>query len=521
LIFDFCEFDGFYAHYKPLTPYGVMDKMKKTIYKDKKVLQKIYHQTSLCINFSSKSSSKLSKVEYHLKKIPHLDYLETLSTFESVEIFQLKKFLVNYKAIFDLLSKDLLSSFNVNFDVYELYDYLNIDGYGKQEFYISSAYSDRLKKIREDIKFKGKFLSREKKTILGDLLKNFKLDFRFRDFLIVHKNLAKNMFGSIFLESYDNEHFIAKPIYSENYNILATDIKNLVAQEKHEEKIIEKKIQKLVSKELKNFLQYIETIKKVDISFARARFALEYSLTKPQFIEYGKNICLKKGIFYPLMESCQAKNLKYTPLNIGFDNNIALIYGSNMGGKSVLLKTVLFMQICVQMGFFAPAEEFNTPVFDEFFYIGEDVNSIEQGLSSFGFEINSLVGALKFSHKKCFFFLDEFAKATNSKEARALLNAIVKYFFEKNLYSLISTHTGGLKNSKGISTYKMMGLNRKKYRENFYKTKNHLEIIRQLNHFMEYRLIKSPADVAVHDALEIAKILGLNSEIIENAKMNL
>ena len=88
--------------------------------------------------------------------------------------------------------------------------------------------------------------------------------------------------------------------------------------------------------------------------------------------------------------------MTYTPLDAVLDANVTVIFGSNMGGKTVALKSFAFLQACAQTGLFVPAVRFETRLFKHFHYLGEGAAKEEtQGLSGFGFEIRQFVEASK------------------------------------------------------------------------------------------------------------------------------
>jgi DNA mismatch repair ATPase MutS len=174
-----------------------------------------------------------------------------------------------------------------------------------------------------------------------------------------------------------------------------------------------------------------------------------------------------------------------------------------------------------QMGFWVPAEAYQTSVFENINYIGEDLSEKVEGLSSFGFEIHNLSNAIKNFDTNTLLLIDEFAKTTNSIEAKAIIAAMLKSFSQKgNVYSFVSTHFMELPEFEKVSFYKMKGLNYSEYEKYYNKEKQYSlhERIKLINTFMHYEIIKTGNKDRTYDAIKIADTLGLNEEIITYTK---
>ena len=111
-----------------------------------------------------------------------------------------------------------------------------------------------------------------------------------------------------------------------------------------------------------------------------------------------------------------------------------------MGGKTVVLKTAAFFQVLAQMGFFVPAEYYQTQVFKKISFAGNLSDEDTDGLSGFGLEMRSFIESTGLAEKSLI-FMDEFAKTTNSSEATSLLSAIIETFSKNpNAFMFVSTH---------------------------------------------------------------------------------
>jgi len=154
-----------------------------------------------------------------------------------------------------------------------------------------------------------------------------------------------------------------------------------------------RKLAAAVSSERKNFEAYIKALTRIDVAAERARLAAELKLVRPLIRKYPAAIKMVKARFLPLEAKLAEAGLRYTPLTASFSRRVNVIYGSNMGGKTVALKTLAFAQLLTQSGFFIPAASFETCLFDGAAFIGGADMETAGGLSSFGLEMNDFASA--------------------------------------------------------------------------------------------------------------------------------
>jgi len=199
-----------------------------------------------------------------------------------------------------------------------------------------------------------------------------------------------------------------------------------------------------------------------------------------------------------------------------------VIYGSNMGGKTVALKTLAFMQLAAQSGFFTPAARFETCLFDSAAFIGGAELETAGGLSGFGLEMNDFaVTHERLKNSNVLILMDEFARTTNSEEATALLSAILEDLGEKKgAFAFLATHFSGLRAGKGASSFKMRGFDTEAFKEYFGgKPAAKLEEkLKMINRFMRYEVLEGGAGEETRDAIKIAGILGVARPVIKRAQ---
>lgn len=190
-----------------------------------------------------------------------------------------------------------------------------------------------------------------------------------------------------------------------------------------------------------------------------------------------------------------------------------------MSGKTVLLQTVAALQLAAQMGFFVPARRFETAVYGRLCCVAGPPDEEKAGLGSFGREVSALVEALRPAGKRTLLFLDEFARSTGSVEAGALLAGLIERLCaEGGVRALLATHCAGLPRLAGASFHRMKGLDRRKFEAASRGAGRAVdERVKLLHRSSDYRLVADAGGARGGDALYIAGVLGLGSDIIRAA----
>jgi len=157
--------------------------------------------------------------------------------------------------------------------------------------------------------------------------------------------------------------------------------------------------------------------------------------------DQGSPVFCAEGMAHPLLKNGVANDLKFGSPQTGSPENILIITGSNMSGKSTLLRTAGLNLVLAYAGTAVCAEKFRcSPM--ELYTCMRVKDNLEQNISSFYAEllrIKMIVRAVE-AGKVIFFLLDEIFKGTNSIDRHAGAKALLKTLSKSRLLGLISTH---------------------------------------------------------------------------------
>lgn len=517
----FAEFETFYAGFRPLTPYGRLRREARRFHTDAAGLKTEYDLTAAMAAFLAGSRHKADKLRFHLRNIPQLD-LSAGALGSAAGLFLARKFLFNAAEIFKLLPAPLRSRFGARWTSADLLALLDKGGSG-EAFHIADAYCPDLAGARAAIAACDKSLKALREKRLKALRERWGLDFTDRDFLVIDEKTAARTAGApeLFAEPFDGGHVTVKPVYGQDYMEVSAERDRLRGREQELEAAAVKKLAAAAAAEKKALEGYAEALEKIDVAAERARLAAELRLERPLVRKFPAPIKLVKARFLPLEARLAGSGLRYTPLTASFTRRVNVIYGSNMGGKTVALKTLAFCQLLAQHGFFVPAASFETCLFDGAAFMGGAEMETAGGLSSFGLEMNDFAAAhARLKGENLLLVMDEFARTTNSEEAAALLSAILEDLAAKDsAAAFLATHFSGLA-AGGAAAFRMRGFDTAAFNDYFSGRAacSLEEKLRMINKFMRYELQEGGDAAEARDAIKIAGVLGVAKGIIKRAQ---
>ncbi len=512
----FCGFDEFLAHYEPLTPYGRAEKARGTFYASPGALTLLYDLTGAFVSFS-RNKAKADKLSWHLKNIPELPSDGPASG--PAGLFLVHRFLSNFKAAAALLPAPLAKKLGFRWDCAGLLTLLD-KGAQSGAFHIADSFSPALAKARRAIAGIDRHLAGLRAERLDEIRKKSGLDFDGLDFLVIGEDRARCLCGCVFTEPYDAGRVVAKPIMTPAWLELAGERERLRAEEGREEARACAELWAAVTGERAALEACEKAVELCDRAFSRARMAKELSLSRPRLAPAGSPISVEGGRLLPLERTLAGYGLPYTPLDFIFSKPLSVIHGSNMGGKTVVLKTVTLLQLAAQTGFFVPAKKYSAPVFAGLAAVWGDPDEKAEGLSAFGLEMEAFNRAWSAADRPLLLVMDEFARTTNAAEASALISGVLSAAAANpNVRLLLATHFR-VSLPGEAAALRMRGFDTAAFRRHYKgKTSAGLrEKLRTINRFMRYGLAAEKDSAGPADALKIAAILGVPAAVIRAAE---
>ena len=193
-------------------------------------------------------------------------------------------------------------------------------------------------------------------------------------------------------------------------------------------------------------LQAVGVLGELELQFAKARFAEDYSCV-PVLVGENSRLVLFNAR-HPLLErNLKGKGGHVVPISIELEGERLelVITGPNTGGKTVALKTVGLLALMAQSGISVPADRAELPVFDSVLADIGDYQSIEQNLSTFSAHVTNIDFISRTATATSLVLLDELGSATDPEEGAALAVAIAEHFRRIRCITVISTHHTSLK----------------------------------------------------------------------------
>lgn len=184
-------------------------------------------------------------------------------------------------------------------------------------------------------------------------------------------------------------------------------------------------------------------IAQLDVAAGLSELAVSESYTKP-ILNDGYAIDLKEAR-HPIIENALPLGEKYIPNDIFLDKDsqqIIMVTGPNMAGKSAILRQTAIVCLLAQIGSFVPAKHAEIGMLDKIFTRVGATDNISAGESTFMVEMNEAANILNNISERSLILLDEIGRGTSTYDGVSIAWAIAEYLHQHPTQSktLFATH---------------------------------------------------------------------------------
>ena len=447
------------------------------------------------------------------------------SVLSVVEIFEIKSLLLQMEKVRSLADKLSVPAEFIPDDTVKLLDTLDPVKDRLNTFYIYDVFSEKLGELRKEKKETERELRKKQKALREIVKDKYGVNLTPKFEIVISKSDPQSikMIGEITElirsdEDYMSVTFSLAPTEGMDACIRRSD--ELMTLIEEEELDVREYLSKEISSYERVLLENCEKLGRLDITLSKAIYADRHDCVMPEIVnehviefEDGRNLQVE--------DILKEKGKEYCPVSIALDDGVTCITGANMGGKTVSLKLVGMVAILAQHGFFVPCRRARVGLSNYMQILIGDSQSIERGLSSFGSEMEELKEILDNGRDRSLILIDEIASGTNPAEGLALTKSLVDYLKTKAYITLITTHFETVTEDVSVRNMQVKGLagadfSRLDKEIRYAGRKERIDII---SRYMDYRLVlvEDAAEIP-KDALNIAKMLGIDRDIIEKAK---
>ena len=219
------------------------------------------------------------------------------------------------------------------------------------------------------------------------------------------------------------ERYITEELKEYEEKILGAEERMLVIEQR-----IYSEIVAYVARTLPQLQRNAATIAGIDCLQSFARIACERHYVRP-VLDEGRRIDIRQGR-HPVIETLMPVGEQYVPNDVMLDDKeqqIMMITGPNMSGKSALLRQTALIVLMAQMGSFVPAESAHIGIVDKIFTRVGASDNISQGESTFMVEMLESASILNNISDRSLVLLDEIGRGTSTYDGISIAWAMVEY----------------------------------------------------------------------------------------------
>ena len=247
---------------------------------------------------------------------------------------------------------------------------------------------------------------------------------------------------------------------------------------------------------------------RLDVLSGFADLAISNRYCRPKMTD-GKVIDIKQGR-HPVIETMMQPGEEFVPNDIYLDNEkqqIIILTGPNMAGKSALLRQVALISLMAQVGSYVPASEATLGYCDKIFTRVGASDNISRGESTFMVEMLETSMILHNLSSRSLVLLDEIGRGTSTYDGMSIARAIVEYIHEygDGAKTLFATHYHELNDLEDI----------------YDRVKNFHIAVKEVGKNVIFLRKLKEGGVAHSFGLHVARMAGMPRQVLESAERTL
>ena len=263
-----------------------------------------------------------------------------------------------------------------------------------------------------------------------------------------------------------------------------------------------------VQRSIRDIQENCSIIARLDVLQSFAQQASDRGYCRP-VMDKSTALEIKAGR-HPVIETLMSPGEEYVPNDISMDSRgdqIIILTGPNMAGKSALLRQTALIVLMAQIGSFVPAASVRMGWFDKIFTRVGATDNISRGESTFMVEMLETSMIMHNLSARSLMLLDEIGRGTSTYDGMSIARALVEYIHGsgKGAKTLFATHYHELNDLEKL----------------YPRVKNYHIAVKEEGRNVIFLRKMEPGGVAHSFGIHVARLAGMPREVIESAERTL
>lgn len=264
-------------------------------------------------------------------------------------------------------------------------------------------------------------------------------------------------------------------------------------------------IRRQISMETERVQSTASLMAELDVLLSMAEVADRYNYVKPDINEGGR-ILITDGR-HPVIERMNLEE-RFVPNDMKLDceeNQLIIITGPNMAGKSTIMRQVALIVLLAQMGSFVPAKEATIGLVDRIFTRAGALDNLAKGESTFMVEMKETASILRDATNRSLIILDEIGRGTSTFDGVSIAWAVAEYIHDQpelGAKTLFATHYHELTALAGTKN----------------RVENYNIAVKEWNDRIIFLRKLIEGGTSRSYGIQVARLAGLPNEVIDRAK---